>query len=100
MFALVLSEKPRCRAWSAGTGHMILPCTGGHARDTVRQCQHQRLCHITLSICASCNVFPKRQGRKRYGYNDISVLSTSSLLFSVKCQLLLYSGGDYKCQET
>lgn len=66
-------KKPDCQACSGGAGHVTPRYPGEHVGDTVPQLQHQRLCHITLSICASCNVFPERQGRKRYGYNDISV---------------------------
>lgn len=66
-------KKPHCQARGGGIGHMTTSCMGEHVGDTVLQLQHWRLYHITLSICASCNVFPERQGRKRYGYNDISV---------------------------
>lgn len=44
--------------------------------------------------------FPRGKAGKDMGTMTFLFLSTSSLLFSLKCQLLLYSRGDYKCQET
>lgn len=68
----------------------------------------------TLSASASINAYatlpfqsvlpamcsPRGKAGKDMGTMTFLFLSTSSLLFSLKCQLLLYSRGDYKCQET
>lgn len=99
MFMLLLPDKAPLQGMEWGSGHMTSPCMGTCWRHCPQAPALLSMPHCPFNL-SFLNVFPERQGRKRDGYNDISVPLHFLPLYSLKCQLLLYSREAYKCQET
>lgn len=91
MFVLRLSlKKAYWQAWNGGTGHVIPPCLGEHAGETVPRARTEAYATLPCQSGLSAVFFLQRQGSKRYSTMTFLFISTFSLLFSLKCHLLIY----------
>lgn len=95
-----------CYHFSLKKSHLLV--TGGVSRDSAQRESRLETLYSSASINAYATLpfpsafpamfFPRGKAGKDMGTMTFLFLSTSSLLFSLKCQLLLYSkrGGDAK----